>query len=144
MPQTPVEALKNAALYTDHQDYALVKLPPKAITAAAGVIAQVSEPFCALLVDKDEVSLILPAEAWEDFQSRLPSHQVSAQYYRLLTFDIELNLDMVGFMAFVSKALADAGVSILPMASYSRDHILVSAGQFDTALTTLQRLQQET
>ncbi len=144
MPQTPAEVLKNAALYTDHQDYALVKLPPKAITAAAGVIAQVGEPFCALLVDKDEVSLILPAEAWEDFKPRLPGHQVSAQYYRLLTFDIELKLDMVGFMAFVSRALADAGVSILPLAAYSRDHILVSAGQLDAALAALQKLQQDT
>ncbi|MCB9451702.1 MAG: ACT domain-containing protein [Anaerolineaceae bacterium] len=142
MTQSPVEALQQAILYTDNQDYVLVKLPPKAITAAAGVVAQVSEPFCGLLVDKDEVTLILPVDAWDDFKNRLPGHQTSAEYYRLLTFDIELPFDMVGFMAFVSQALAAAGVSILPLAAYSRDHILVAAAQLDTAMVTLRKLQQ--
>jgi hypothetical protein len=142
MPQTAAEVLKQAVVYTDNQDYVLVKLPPKAITAAAGVVAQVSEPFCALLVDKDEVSLVIPQEAWEDFQSRLPGHVVNAQYYRLLTFDIELDFNVIGFMALISAALAEAGVSILPLAAYSRDHILVSAAQLDTALAALRELQQ--
>jgi len=142
MPLTAAEALKQAVLYTDNQDYALVKLPPKAITAAAGVIAQVGEPFCALLVDKDEVSVVIPQEAWEDFQSRLPDHTVSPEYYRLLTFDIVLDFNVIGFMALVSGALAEAGVSILPLAAYSRDHILVAAAQLDRALGALRELQQ--
>lgn len=143
MPQTAAAALKQAILYTDGQDYILAKLPPKAITAAAGVVAQVGEPFCALIVDKDEVSVVLPEEAWDDFHQRMPGHVLSTYHYRLLTLDIELEPDVIGFMARISAALAGAGVSILPLAAYSRDHLMIRAEQLDLAVATLQTLQAE-
>jgi hypothetical protein len=141
MSQTVQEALATTKLYSDGQDYVLVKLPSAAIMAAAGVVAEISEPFCALLVDKDEVSLIILAEAWEDFAPRLRGHTVAKKQYRLITFDAELELSLVGFMAQVSRVLADAQVPILPLAAFTRDHILVPADYFDVAMTALQRLK---
>jgi len=127
-------------LYSDEQDYVLVQLPVAAIVAAAGVVAEVGEPFCALLVDKDEVSLMLPAEALEDFGGRLQGHKVAETRYRLLTLDVATEPNLVGFMARVSGALAEAGVSVFPYAAYTRDHIFVPAEQFDTARKTLEQL----
>src|SRR5215813_1332084 len=144
MAQTVQQALATVQLYSDYQDYILVKLPARAITAAAGVIAEISEPFCALIVDKDEVSLVIPADAWADFSARLPGNTVSEKPYRLITFDGVLELSLVGFMAQVSRRLAEANVPILPLAAFTRDHILVPAHQFDIAMTTLQKLKSET
>jgi hypothetical protein len=133
--------LAQSRLTSDPRDYVLVALPPQAITAAAGVLAECGEPFAALIADKDEVTLVLLAEAWPDFAGRLPGHQLAGDHYRLITFDIELEISLVGFMALVSTALADAGVSILPLAAFTRDHILVKAQDCDKALNTLQHLQ---
>ena len=141
MPQTVEETLVQAKLVTDGTDYVLVKLPPRAITAAAGVIAEIGEPFCALMADQYEVTLIIPAEAVADFVTRLPGHTVAPDRYRLITFDVTLDFSLVGFMAAVSAALADAGVSILAYAAYSRDHVLVHADEFDLAMKTLHQLQ---
>lgn len=141
MTQTVEQALAQAALYSDSAAYTLLRLPGQAVIAAAGVIAEISEPFCALIVDKDEVSLIIPSDALADFANRLPGHIASPQAYRLITFDLELDLALVGFMARVSKTLAEAGVSILPLAAFSRDHILVPAAQFDIAMSALRKLQ---
>jgi hypothetical protein len=105
------------------------------------VIAEASEAFSALIVDKDEVTLLLPAEVWDDFARRLPGVVLAENRYRLITFDAPLDLALVGFMARISRALADAGVSIFPLAAYTRDHILVPANQFDIALHTLQKLK---
>jgi hypothetical protein len=141
MTQTVEQALSKAVLYSDAVSYTLLRLPASAITAAAGVVAQIGEPFCALIVDKNEVSLVIPADALPDFIKRLPGHSAAQQAYRLITFDLELDLALVGFMARVSRALAEAGVSILPLAAYSRDHILVPAAQFDIAMSALRKLQ---
>ena len=45
--------------------------------------------------------------------------------FRLLSFDIDLDFDVVGFMALLTKIAAGAGVSILSFASFKRDHLLV-------------------
>jgi hypothetical protein len=141
MTQTMKQILKQATFYSDGQGYAFVKLPATAITAAAGLLASIAEPFCALVVDKDEVSLMIPAEAWVDFGKRFVDAELSVQSYRLITMDVILQPDLVGFMAFLSEALAHEGVSILPFAAYSRDHIFVQANQFELALAALETLR---
>ena len=135
------QALQKAQLFSDGIDYSVIKLPARAITVAAGVVAEIGEAFCALIVDKDEVSLIIPVEAVSDFANRLKDHRASPTSYRLITFDLELDFTIFGFMAEVSKVLAEAEVPILPIAAFSRDHILVPTNQFDIAIKALQKLQ---
>lgn len=141
MTQSAAAVLAQADLYTDGVDYSITRLPPKAITVAAGIVAEIGEAFLGLIVDKDEVTLVIPTEALDDFGKRLPDFALSPKNYRLITFTIELDFDLVGFMALVSSALADTGISILPLAAFSRDHILVPADQVDIALQTLERLK---
>ncbi|MCD4687145.1 MAG: ACT domain-containing protein, partial [Anaerolineae bacterium] len=85
----------------------------------------------------------VPADKWEFFHQRLPEHTVMDNTYRLLTFDLPLESDLIGFMALVSKILAGAGVSILPIAAYHRDHVLVTETQFQTAWDALQAAQKQ-
>jgi len=141
MTQTVEQALSEATFYGDNQTYAFVQLPAAGITAAAGVIAEIGEPFCALVVDKDEVSLLIPNEALQDFARRLPGHVAAPTVYRLITIDVALEADLVGLMARVSQALAQAGVPIFPFAAYTRDHLVVPADKFEIALKTLENLK---
>lgn len=140
MSQTVEQALAEATLYSDRQNYEFVRLPASAITAAAGVIAEIGEPFCVMIVDRDEVSLLIPADALRDFAPRLPGYQTNSIAYRLITVNAKLEPGLVGLMARLSDALADAGVPIFPYAAYTRDHIVVPADRFDTALRTLENL----
>ena len=142
MRQTVDEALRGAALYTDGQAYRLLQLPPSAMTMAAGVLAEAALPFSALLADKDEVTLLLPDAACQEFARRLRHAEIGEQVYRLITFDIALEPTLVGFMARVSGALAQAGIPILTYAAFSRDHIVVRAQDFDASMRALKALQQ--
>jgi hypothetical protein len=140
--QTIEQALTQAQLYTDEAHYCMVKLPVRAITAAAALFAEIGEAFLVLIADKDEVTLILDSEAYEEYQRRLLGHEAAAQMYRLITFDVALEPTLIGFMARVSAALAQAGVPIFPFAAYTRDHILVPADKFDDAMAALRALQK--
>ena len=143
MPQTADEVLRQTALYSDERDYRILRLPPNAITLAAGALAEVGAPFSALIADKDEVTLLLPDDALAAFAARLRLAHKSEQRYRLITLDAQLPPDLVGFIARVSQALADAGIPILTFAAYSRDHILVPSNRFDRALVALRELQED-
>ncbi|MDE2748692.1 MAG: ACT domain-containing protein [Chloroflexota bacterium] len=135
--------LRQARLVSDGQDYRILRLPPQAITLAAGVLAEVGQPFAALIVDKDEVTLLLPEEAVSAFDSRLRRAQMSEEMYRLITLDVRLDPDLVGFIARIADILAAEGIPILSAAAYSRDHILVPAQDFDKAIQALRQFQKE-
>lgn len=140
MPQTANDAIKAATFITDEQPYRLIKLPARAISAAAGVVASIGEPFCVLIADQHEVSLVLPDEAVSGFAARLPDYEIG-EVYRLITVDAVLSPDLIGLMARLSTALANAEVGVFPYAAYTRDHILVPAAQLDRALEALRALQ---
>lgn len=141
MPQTLEQALQQAQPVTDGQNYRLVKLPPGAIIAAAGVMAEIGEPFTAVIAARDEVTLVMPEEAVADFEHRLPGHHLSPVVYRLITFDVVLEAELVGFMARIATTLAANAISIMPYAAFTRDHILVAATELDRAMTVLSQLQ---
>jgi hypothetical protein len=131
------EALQNSTLFTDEVVYTLISLPPTAIWAGAGIMADLGEAFSAVIADKDEVTLVLPLDAWQDYEKRLPNARQQGEF-RLITFDIELDFDLIGFMAIVSRILADVGVSILPFAAFARDHVLVPVEKFQIAWDALE------
>jgi hypothetical protein len=141
MPQTIEQALSQATFYSDHQDYVLLQLPARAIMAAAGIIAEIGEPFSVLIADKDEVSLLISTEALEAFADRLPDQQSNHNLYRLITIDVALDPNLTGFMAHLSTALAEVGVPVFPYAAFTRDHIVVPAEHFERALTALEKLK---
>ena len=144
MTQTIEQVLTQAKFYTDGQDYALIQLPSRVIMLAAGILAEVADPFTVLIVDKDEITLMIPDELVVEFEkrlSRVPEHKISDIKYRLITIDLELEPDLVGFMARIATTLAQANVTILPIAAFSRDHLLVPSTQAETALKALEDLK---
>ena len=54
-----------------------------------------------------------------------------------LTFDVVLPFELVGFLAVVAGALADADVSVFALSAYSTDHVLVREADEDRAVETL-------
>ncbi|MDW8172582.1 MAG: ACT domain-containing protein [Anaerolineae bacterium] len=136
------EALRQATLYTDDLRYRILHLPANAITVAAAIVAEIGEPFAALLVDKDEVTLVLSEDDYPEYERRLLGRRSSDSLYRLITIDLIFDLNFVGFLAYVSAALAQAGIPVMAYSSFQRDHLLVAENHFDQAMQVLQTLQQ--
>lgn len=144
MTNTIADLLQQISFISDNEKYEIIHLPPRAITAAAAVIAEVGEAFSALIADKDEVTLILETESYAEYLNRLPDHRVEDQKFALITVDAVLSFDIVGLMAVLSKALAEASVPVFPYAAFSRDHILVPYDRLHDALNALNLLKEDT
>lgn len=141
MAEKPEAYLGRANFVLDEDLYIFIKLPPNAITPAAGIIAEISEAFTALVIDQQEVTLVFPEDALQQFEKRLSGATRNDQRYRLITIDVILPPDLSGFMAFISSALAKHGIIIMPFAAYSRDLILVPDHQSEEALRILEALK---
>lgn len=138
---TAAEIFSDTPLYTDDIVYTMVTLPPNGIIAAAGLLAEIREPFLTCILDKDECTLVMPMMAWEDFSERLPESKQAGEF-RLITFDVTLDFDVIGFMAYISQILATANISLMAISAFARDHILVNVEQFQAAWDALEKSKQ--
>ncbi|MBN1486769.1 MAG: ACT domain-containing protein [Anaerolineae bacterium] len=136
LPPGLLHIMKQTHLFTDGVNYVILRLPQQQAPAAARLLVKLTTPFKALVLDKDELTLVLSQQAWEELEYPL---EIIAQSptYRLITFDLPLDLGLVGYLATLSAILAEAGISIFPVAAFSRDHILVQAEEFDRAWEAL-------
>lgn len=89
-----------------------------------------------LLRDAREVTLLLEEEDWRVMRHAARDARVEGGF-RLVTLDIELPWDVVGFLARVTEILAGAGVSAGALAAFSRDHLLIKQDDLGRALRAL-------
>ncbi len=89
-----------------------------------------------LLRDKYEVTLLLEEEDWRTMRHAARDARVEAGF-RLLTLNIELPWNVVGYLARVTEILAGAGVTVGALSSFSRDHLLIKQDELGHALRAL-------
>ncbi len=141
MPLDTESLLAHAAFVLHPDEFLLVRLPPTAVIAAAGVVAELAEPFIAIILDSRELTCIIERESFEEYAHRLLDAQVSDTTYRLLTLDHSLESTLVGLIALISRVLADANIPILALSAYAYDHLLVPTEKATAALTALEQFQ---
>ena len=99
-----------------HQDWAKLLESPE-------LSPRMSAPFM-IFRDRWEVTLLLDEIDYGTIRHQIRNGKTAGNY-RLLSFDIELDFTVVGFLAAVAKILADAGISIIALSAFSRDHLLI-------------------
>jgi hypothetical protein len=110
---------------TEHpDDYEVVSISPGQEEEEARRLLNSLQPFNSVTYDYSEVSVVLRSSEWANLKHHFPGAKAEGPY-RLITFDIVLDLSLVGFLSVVSSLLAENGVSIYALSTYLRDHILV-------------------
>ena len=102
---------------------------------------RMTAPFM-IFKDRWEVTLLVDETDFEAMRVGLREAQVE-KGFRLLSFDIELDFSVVGFLAFVSGKLAEAGIPIVALGAFSRDHLLVKQEDLAKSLMVLGEFVEE-
>jgi len=99
---------KNGKVYAWKETFTIIKAKKPCSVAFANI------------VDKNETTVIIE-------QSKYNKKNVIEieKDWKILTFDMVLPFGLVGFLAKVSKVLADENIPIFAISAYSTDHILV-------------------
>ena len=99
----------------------------------------VTGSFWQFFVEPEIVTLVLAEAEWRRISDAFPHARVE-RHYRAISFEIDLPDGLIGFMAAISGALAGAGVPLLAVCGYARDHVLVREEQLDAALASIEAL----
>ncbi|MDQ3013737.1 MAG: ACT domain-containing protein [Acidobacteriota bacterium] len=130
-------------LYLPETRYTVASLPledyPAAVEALRDAVESASDAsFVSLVRDKHEITLMIAEEIWQDISAQFPGAQARGDW-RMIRFDTILDFSVVGFIAEVSRALAEADISILSISSYSTDAVLVQDAQFNAAVIAVKQ-----
>ena len=119
----PPNFIRNCRFYIWKENFAIVKAKRTRPDAFANII------------DKNEITLVIQ-------QGEVSEKEIIEikKNWKLLTFDMLLPFGLIGFLATVSKALADEGISIYVISAYSTDHILIKKKDILKAKKKLRKL----
>ena len=96
----------------------------------------VKGPFLAAISDYRENTLIVES----DHNNFEPDNIIAVdQGWKVFTFEIEIPVDVPGFLATVSTLLAQAGVPIFVLSTYSSDHLLVKSNHLDISISIFKK-----
>lgn len=90
--------------------------------------------FVSITKDReDEISIILPSDSWQKVdKTSLPNF--SSKKWRLISFEGEGLIDLVGYLAKLSLLLAQNDITLLAFSTYKKSNFLVKATDYDRAL----------
>jgi len=113
----------NGKVYVWKETFAIIKAKKPFVNAFTNII------------DKNETTVIIE-------QSKYDEENVIEieKGWKILTFDMVLPFGLVGFLAKVSKVLADEKIPIFAVSAYSTDHILVKEKDLARAEEKLKEL----
>jgi hypothetical protein len=117
----------------------MVGLAPSERLVAVRLLAGLAAPFVQLIAEPDVLTLVVPEAHWRELSPAFPRARRQGPF-RVITFDLDLPADLVGFLAVVSHALAGAGVPILAICGYSKDHVMVRELDLERALVAIEAL----
>lgn len=138
------ELLKNAKVEVAPETFFLVSLAHNdwlKLLEKPELSPRMTAPFM-IFRDKWETTLLLDEIDFATIRYAIREAKTEGNF-RLLTFDIELDFNVVGFLAEVAKTLAEADISIVALSAFSRDHILIKQMDLAGALKILGELVGE-
>lgn len=101
------------------------------LDAAADIPAWATRrAFFSITRTANELSVICQAAV-------VPPDVRAERDWRIMSLRGPLDFSLVGVMLALASPLAQAGISIMPVATYDTDHLLVRASRLDEAVTCL-------
>jgi len=104
---------------------------------AIAKVKKVIDGAFAVIQDKNEITVILEESKIGENKSKIIKAEND---YKIITFDMVLPFGLVGFLAKISRALAEASISIFAISAFSADHILVKQNDLLKAIEKLREI----
>jgi len=106
------------------EDYLMIRLPVDTKPISGEWYRPLTTRYAVFVREPKDITLIVTRRKWLRMQPMFKKPQVS-EPMKVIIFDIELGINVYGFIAAISQVLAEAKISLMPVSSFHRDHILV-------------------
>jgi hypothetical protein len=123
------------------EDYFLIHLPVDAKPIPGEWYRPATTRFAVFIREPDEITLIVARRKWLRMQNIFDDYRVAGPM-KVITFDIKLSLVVYGYIAAISRVLADNKISVVPISAFHRDHILVHKTDLPRSVRYLRQFLQ--
>jgi hypothetical protein len=120
-------------------EYLIIKLPLKYGAMLRDLTKFVKEPFFNYTVEPAEITLVVHEKDWQNIGRDFVETKIE-HGYNVITLEVTLDWDVVGYLAVVSRVLADVGVPIGVISSHRTDHLLIKKYDLQKTIFVLQDL----
>ncbi len=141
---TNIELLRRTRVGIAPETFFLISLTPenwRKLLENPELSPRMTAPFM-IFKDNFEITLLLDEIDFSALNSNLGAAKVETNF-RLLTFDIELDFTVIGFLAESARILAEAEIPIVALSAFSRNHILVKQKDLAKTLKVLGEYVEE-
>lgn len=136
----PTELLKNTRVEIAPESFFLVSLRFEdwlKLLETPELSPRGTAPFM-ILRDLHEVTLLLDEVDFSTVRHAIRDAKTEGAF-RLMTFNMQMDWNVVGYFALISQILAEAEIPIGALSAFSRDHILIKQEYLASALKVLGR-----
>jgi len=127
---------------TRPERFVLVRLHPRERLVALQLLSRAGSDMVQFIAEPECLTMLLSERDWRELQPGFPNARIQ-RYYRMISYAADLPDGLIGFLAAVTQALAAAGIPILAVCSFARDHILVQEHAAPAALLVLEQLARD-
>jgi hypothetical protein len=118
------EVIKSSPVIVHKERYAYLKSPEKEL-----------KNHFLLSQDRDEITIIT-----EEKNIKNTKYKKEVKWFKLFEFKVSIPFIAVGFLAKISKAMADKGINILIVSTFSKDYGLIREENFKSAIKALEEV----
>lgn len=135
---TNKELLKKTRVEISPETFSLISLQQnefQKLLETPELSPRMTAPFM-IFKDKYEITLLLDETDFGNVRNNLENAKVETSF-RLLTFETVLDFNVFGFLAEITRILAEAEIPIVALSAFSRDHVLIKQENLAKALKVL-------
>jgi hypothetical protein len=123
------------------EDYFVVRLPVDAKPLPGEWYRPTTTRFAVFIREPEQITLIVPRRKW------LRMHNIFDEFklhgpMKVIVFDTKLSMVAPGYMATIGSVLAEAKLSVMPISSFQRDHVLVEKADLPRTVRILRQFLQ--
>ncbi|MBS3055174.1 MAG: ACT domain-containing protein [Candidatus Aenigmarchaeota archaeon] len=139
IPKDLLSIFSKTKLNVQPGEYLIVRLPLKYGVMLRELSKFVREPFFNYTVEPQEITLVVHERDWSNIGRDFIETQIE-HGYNIITMDVTVDLNVIGYLAVISRLLADVGVPIMVVSGHRTDHILIKKYDLQKAIFVLQDL----
>ena len=139
IPKELLDTFSKTKLNVQTGEYLVVKLPLKYGAMLRDLTKFVKEPFFNYTIDQYEITLTVHERDWQNIGRDFIETKIE-HGYSIITLDVTLDWNVVGYLAEISRLLADVGVPIGVISSHRTNHLLIKKYDLQKAVFVLQDL----
>ncbi len=121
------------------EDYFAIRLPLDSKVIPGEWYRPATTRFAVFIREPREINLIVARRKWLRMQSIFETYKVTGPF-KVIGFNGKLSMVAPGYMSAIGSALYDAKISVLPVSTLCRDHILVQKQDLPRAVRILRHL----